>query len=88
MGIKLAKSIMDINIIDSINASEDYEIADVKAINKWVGKTLEKLDLRNKQGMNVIGVKSIDAKLKISPEKEYKIKEGDHLIVIENKNFN
>ena len=88
MGIKLAKSIMDINIIDSINASEDYEIADVKAINKWVGKTLEKLDLRNKQGMNVIGVKSVDAKLKISPEKEYKIKEGDHLIVIENKNFN
>ena len=88
MGIKLAKSIMDINIIDSINASDDYDIAEVKVINRWVGKTLEKLDLRNKKGMNVIGVKSIDSKLKISPEKEYKIKEGDHLIVIENKKFN
>ena len=88
MGIKLAKSIMDINIIDSINQSEDYDIADIKVMKKWVGKTLEKLDLRNKQGMNVIGVKSPNSKLKISPEKEYKIKEDDHLIVIENKNFN
>ena len=88
MGIKLAKSIMDINIIDSIHASDDYDIADIKVPAKWVGKTLEKLDLRNKQGMNVIGVKSPDTKLKISPEKEYKIKAEDHLIVIENKNFN
>ena len=87
MGIKVAKSIMDINIIDSINASDEYDLADIKVPNKWIGKTLEKLDLRNRHGMNVIGVKSVDTKLKISPEKEYKIKEGDRLIVIENKNI-
>ena len=87
MGIKLAKSIMDINIIDSIYASDDYDIAEIKVNNKWIGKTLEKLDLRNKQGMNVIGVKRVNQKMKISPEKEYKIEEGDRLIVIENKNF-
>lgn len=87
MGIKLAKSIMDINIIDSINASDDYDLADIKVPSKWIGKTLEKLDLRNRHGMNVIGVKGIDSKLKISPEKEYKVQEGDRLIVIENKNW-
>ncbi len=88
MGIKVAKSIMDINIIDTINASDDYDIADIRVPQKWVGKTLEKLDLRNKQGMNVIGVKSNNEKMKISPEKQYKVKDGDHLIVIENKNIN
>ena len=58
MGIKLAKSLMDINIIDSINESDDYDLADIKVPSKWIGKTLERLELRNKHGMNVIGVKS------------------------------
>ena len=38
--------------------------------------------------MNVIGVKKANAKMHISPQKEYEIEEGDHLIVIENKNLN
>lgn len=88
MGIKLAKGIMDINIIDSINASEDYDIVEINVKNKWIGKTLEKLNFRNKYGMNVIGVKKLGAKMEISPEKEYEIEEGDRLIAIENKNVN
>ena len=36
--------------------------------------------------MNVIGVKKTNGEMKISPEKEYEIEEGDRLIVIENKN--
>lgn len=86
MGIKLAKGIMDINIMDSINASEDYDIVEIKVKSKWVGKTLEKLDFRNKYGMNVIGVKKSGSKMEISPKKEYEIEEGDRLIAIENKN--
>lgn len=88
MGIKLAKGIMDINIIDSINASEDYDIVEINVKSKWIGKTLEKLNFRNKYGMNVIGVKKLGAKMEISPEKEYEIEEGDRLIAIENKNVN
>ena len=88
MGIKLAKGIMDINIIDSINASEDYDIVEINVKSKWIGKTLEKLNFRNKYGMNVIGVKKLCAKMEISPVKEYEIEEGDRLIAIENKNVN
>lgn len=88
MGIKLAKGIMDINIIDSINASEDYDIVEINVKSKWIGKTLEKLNFRTKYGMNVIGVKKLGAKMEISPEKEYEIEEGDRLIAIENKNVN
>lgn len=88
MGIKLAKSIMDINIIDSINNSEDYDIVEINVKNKWIGKTLEKLNFRSKYGMNVIGVKKVGAKMEISPEKEYEIEEGDRLIAIKNKNVN
>lgn len=88
MGIKLAKGIMDINIIDSINASENYDIVEINVKSKWIGKTLEKLNFRSKYGMNVIGVKKLGAKMEISPEKEYEIEEGDRLIAIENKNVN
>lgn len=85
MGIKLAKSIMDINIIDSINASNDYDIVEINVKDKWIGKSLEKLDFRSRYGMNVIGVKKINSEMKISPKKEYEIENGDRLIVIENK---
>lgn len=88
MGIKLAKSIMDINIMDKIDASKDYDIVELSVKRKWIGKTLEELDFRNKYGMNVIGVKKSNSEMKISPEKEYEIEEGDRLVVIENKNTN
>lgn len=88
MGIRLAKSIMDINIVEKIKASKDYDIVEINVKRKWIGKTLEELDFRSKYGMNVIGVKKSNSEVKISPEKEYTIEEGDRLAVIENKNVN
>ena len=45
---------MDINIIDSINASDDYDLVEVKVQNKWVGKTLEKLKFRNENKIDYL----------------------------------
>lgn len=82
MGKKLAKGIMNMNIIDAINFSDDYSILEINALDKWIGKALEKLDLRNQYGMNVLCVKNSNKELEISPSQEYIIEKGDILVAI------
>ena len=85
MGIKLAKSIMNISIIDAINFSDDYNILEISALDKWLGKTLAKLDLRSKYGMNVLCVKNPTKELEISPSPDYEIQKDDILVAIVEK---
>ena len=85
MGIKLAKSIMNISIIDAINFSDDYNILEISALDKWLGKTLAKLDLRSKYGMNVLCFKNPTKELEISPSPDYEIQKDDILVAIVEK---
>ena len=85
MGTKLAKGIMNISIIDAINFSDEYNILEITALEKWVGKTLAQLDLRNNYGMNVLCVKNPMKELEISPAQNYLINKGDILVAIVEK---
>ena len=86
MGIRIAKGIMDINVMEAINISENYDIVEIKAQEKWIGKTLKELKFRNHLGMNVLLVKKTNTKLAISPNGDYEIEKGDRLVVIDEKN--
>jgi len=86
MGIKLAKSIMNESVIDAINFSDEYSIVEINALEKWLGKTIGKLNLRENYGLNVLCVKNADKDLEISPNEQYVIEEKDTLVAIaENK---
>lgn len=85
MGIRLAKGIMDINVMEAINISDNYDIVEIKAKDKWIRKTLRDLKFRNNFGMNVLLVKKENTKLEISPNGDYKIEPNDRLVVIEEK---
>lgn len=82
MGIKLAKTIMNESIIDAINFSDDYSIVEINALDKWIGKSLGKLNLRELYGINILCVKNPIKELEISPSQEYIIEEKDILVVI------
>ena len=82
MGIKLAKTIMNESVIDAINFSDDYSIVEIQALDKWIGKTLNKLNLRETYGINILCVKNANKELEISPSEEYIIEEKDILVVI------
>ena len=82
MGVKLAKTIMNVSVIDAINFSDDYSILEINALEKWIGKTLISLDLRNKYAMNVLCIKNTNKDLEISPSPEYTIEKGDILVAI------
>ena len=86
MGVKLAKSIMNESVIDAINFSDEYSIVEINALEKWVGKTIGKLNLRENYGLNVLCVKNADKDLEISPSDQHIIEEKDTLVAIaENK---
>ena len=82
MGVKLAKTIMNVSVIDAINFSDDYSILEINALEKWIGKSLSSLDLRNKYAMNVLCIKNTNKDLEISPSPEYTIEKGDVLVAI------
>lgn len=89
MGIKLAKAIMNESVIDAINFSDDYSIVEINALNKWIGKSLKKLNLREEFGINVLCVKNSSKELEISPSLDYIIEEKDILVAIaENEKLN
>jgi len=86
MGIKLAKSIMNESVIDAINFSDEYSILEINPLEKWIGKTLVSLNLRNEYGMNVLCIKNLNKELEIMPSLEYIIENGDKLVaIVENK---
>ena len=86
MGKKLAKSIMNVSVIDAINFSDEYSILEINALEKWIGKTLISLNLRNEYGMNVLCIKNPEKELEISPSQDYIIEKGDTFVaIVENK---
>ena len=89
MGIKLAKAIMNESIIDAINFSDEYSIVEINALDKWIGKSLGKLSLREIYGLNILCVKNANKQLEISPNQDYIIEEKDILVAIaDNKKLN
>jgi len=82
VGVKLAKTIMNESVIDAINFSDDYSIIEIQALEKWVGKPLNKLLLRETYRINILCVKHANKELTISPEQNYTIQTKDILVVI------
>ena len=86
MGIKLAKSIMNESVIDAINFSDEYSIVEINVLDKWIGKPLGKLFLRDNYGMNVLCIKNANKDLEIFPALEYIVEEKDILVALADNN--
>ena len=86
MGIKLAKSIMNESVIDAINFSDEYSIVEINVLEKWIGKPLGKLFLRDNYGMNVLCIKNANKDLEIFPSLEYIVEEKDILVALADNN--
>ena len=78
---RLARSLNSHNVLDYIELSEDYGILEVPAPKSWVGKSLKELNVRAKLGVNIIAVES-GKKTNVSPAADYRILEGDILVVL------
>lgn len=82
-GIRLAKNLLSSGFIDMISLSQDVSIVEIDVKEKWVGKNLIELDLRNKYGINIVAIKKgEDVSAIIEPENA--LEAGTSLIVIVN----
>lgn len=91
---RLVEKITSPNIFDYIELSEDYSIAEIKAPESFVGKSIVDLDIRAKYGVYIIAIKRKEAvyredgqlevreRIIIIPPPDEEIHETDTLIVI------
>lgn len=96
MGIRVANSILSPGVLEYIELGADYTLAEIEAKSPCVGHTIGNLDLKTKHGINVIILKrrifeaggtpgeTVEKEIKILPTVDYKIQEGDILVVVGN----
>ncbi|QBO36296.1 TrkA family potassium uptake protein [Periweissella cryptocerci] len=83
MGRRVAHQLMTPNILNFIDLSDDYSLAEVRINNpKFAGVTLSEIDLRNKFGLNVIAVRHGNNDVVVTPGPDEKIALNDILSVI------
>ena len=79
--MRLAKSLASTNVLDYIELSEDYGIVEMPAPKSWYQKSLIELNVRAKLGVNIIGIKR-QGDITISPAADFRIMDGDVLVVL------
>jgi trk system potassium uptake protein TrkA len=81
MGVRVAHNIFASNILDYIELSPDYNIAEVVSPEEWYGKTLREIDVRANYGLSVIGIKR-NHDVNIAPLADDIIRPNDTIIAI------
>lgn len=81
MGIRVAHNLCSSSILDYIELSPDFSIAEIVTPNDWVGSSLKELDLRVRFGINVVAIKR-DNDINVSPGADEVITEGDIIVAI------
>ena len=56
MGIRLARSIANADILDYIMLSDTHGMLEINTPHIWVGKTIRETDARAKYGVNIVAI--------------------------------
>lgn len=80
-GARLARSLVMPGVLDLMNLTDGYQVAEVIAPDPWVGKTLMGLNVRRNYGVSVIAVRRGE-QFMASPAAEFIIKADDALVLL------
>lgn len=81
MGKRIASTLMTTNIIDYINLSDKFAIAEIEPNAKWIGKSILNSNVRAKYGLNIVAIKR-DNDIIVSPTPSVIIEKTDILVVV------
>ena len=81
MGSRVAKSLVSREFMDWIELSNDYSMVEIAVPDKWVGRTLVDINVRERLGVNVVGI-IINGKIDVTLDPQKPLPEGGILIVI------
>ncbi len=69
------------NVFDYIELTDEIAIYEVPVITAWIGKSIIKLDVRNKHKLNILAIKKGDD-IQPMPGAQYVFEKDDHLVVL------
>jgi trk system potassium uptake protein TrkA len=82
-GARVAKNFLRKHITDIVDLDEDYAVIEFKPPVRWIGKTFDELDLRQKYEINIIGIRKTGQKrMDVSFSPDYHIEQGIVLVGI------
>ena len=81
MGARIARGLVSGNFVDWIELSDDFSLLETKIPASWVGKRLIDLKIREKYGVNMVGVVE-DGKMDVAIDPHRELKEKSIVILI------
>lgn len=81
MGVRIATNLITTNIIDFINLSDKFAIAEIEPKREWIGVSLKESNIRANYGLNIVAIKRSNDII-VSPKAEEIIRERDILVII------
>ncbi|OGD10321.1 MAG: potassium transporter TrkA [Candidatus Aminicenantes bacterium RBG_13_62_12] len=83
MAVRTAQRLTSPNVLECLPLLSGLSIQEIAPPDKFIGKSLRQLDLRNKYGIQVIAVKEIiPEKTTLVPPADFVIKDSDILIIL------
>jgi trk system potassium uptake protein TrkA len=81
MGRRVAHSLISGNVIEYMELSTQYSMAEIRPKPEWIGKTLEALAMRSRMDINVVAIRNGDS-VNAMPQPDTRISEGDVMLVV------
>ncbi|MFP4081784.1 MAG: potassium channel family protein [Candidatus Aminicenantes bacterium] len=83
MAVRTALRLNNPNVLEYLPLVSGFQIQEIAPPEKFIGKSLRKLDLRNKYGIQVIAIKElIPEKITFIPKADFVIKDSDILVIM------
>ena len=81
MGVRLARSIVTPSVLDLMELSGDYQLAEILLPDGWEGESLRSADVRRKYGVNILSVHR-EGRYLVAPAPDMPFQTGDTLLVM------
>lgn len=81
MGRRIAHNLVSGNLIEFLELSTEYSMAEIRPREEWIGRALEDLSMRSALGINVVAIRSGDS-INAMPQPETVIQKDDVLLVV------
>jgi len=83
LAISLSKRLHNPNMLDYLPFVKGYSIIELAPLKKFIGKSLRKLDLINRYGVQVIAIKEfVPDRVHLIPTAQFVVKDSDILILL------
>lgn len=83
-GERVAYGLITNDLMEHLHRSDQYDIIEMKPYPRWIGKSLQKLRLRQTEGVNIIAIIR-DEKVMAVLDAETQLFENDDLIILKSR---